>query len=871
VIPALSVAMGFLATPAGLALLAIAGLTAGLIVHQVALADAEKGTRDLSEAQKSQVQATQEQINSLQRAGQEYANLREQIASGKLSVEEEKKAKADLIIIEQQLETALGKEGLARIKSAEDTRAAVNAELAALQEKLRAQKEALQKTLIMENEQTLAKIEATQKRIEAVEKEARAYTIWGKIMEAGEKASINIKERLIAAEEALGNLPGRLGEIHRQNAEKLRQTAAAHRQTLEALYSSERSAEIGRLAGELKKLRQGLHDVNIDVGINTGVTSSAAGAAGKHEKAVRQQSEALSEQEFELQKLEKRWAAYEAGAGEAANSISFLASKKEYLAAKIELLNGIIAETSAKLDEATQAGERDEAEIQKLTLKILDLQATQAGLRKQIAETNAEMERQTMALMQHQVAMRQLSADQQIEILRRLRAAHEENSRQAWQIDEQLARIYSDRIKAELKEIEQAYNDQLAAIDEAAEAQTASLRRQMDDIDERTRRTIQGLQAILDAMDEQDRLRDREKARSEHEKRLADLLEKRRYHELRTGKEHVRAIAEIDAQIAEENQRWAEEQARWEQDDRRRQIQEQIDHVQEQANIQKQALQDEIDRIQKNAAQQRKILQDHYKQVTRLTEEGIWDSIAAMAATNPKWFETGKQLIESLIAGIKSGQPQISTESQGILEAVRSEIASSQAQAGRAAAEAMREPKYTIPPGQYEMIDGRAAMWARQLGGILGAGVTWDEDTRTVIIGGKQFTPLWIEDGRAYVSVRQVAEELGHRVEYDNFSGNIRIYHAGGYVEETGPALLEAGEYVLPKKAVSEISTFGNFRSMLKEAVEEIVNAIRELRPGIIVQGPLVNNDQVVLPAGTGHNWIDFITEGAETWLRGGK
>lgn len=867
VIPALTAAVGFFATPVGMAALAVGTLTAMLVASAAASSDAEKGLRGVADAQQQEINTTQSHIVALQKAGQEYASLKEKIESGKLSAEQEQKAKADLVLVEQRLRSELGEEGLTRLKSAENTKTAVTAELSALQEKLRVQKEVLQKTILMENEQTLAKIESTQKRIEAVEKEARAYTIWGSILEAGEKASISVNEKVVEIEEKMAKLPGRLGEIHRQNAETHRDIAQKARERLDSLYGQEKTAEISRLAGELTKLRQGYHDVNIDVGISADTTE-------RHEKKTKKQAEALTEQEFELQKLEKRWAAYEAGINDSAKNTAFLTSKKEYLTAKMGLLNSVIEESTAKLNEMANSGKHDEAEMQKLALKILDLQTAQSGLKKEIVATTAEVERQIMDLVKHEAAMRRLSTEQQIDMLRQLRSAHADNSREVWQIDEQLAKLYSDRIKDALKDVEKAYQDQLTAIDAAAESTAKDIRQQMEALDATTKNTIEGLQRVLDQMDEQDRLQDREKAQEDHNNRVKDLLDQRHYHEQRTGKEHKKAIEDIDKRLAEEEQRMLEDQARWEKDDQRRQIQEQINQVQEQSNIQKEGLQKQIDQAQEAAAKQRKDIQEHYAKVTKLAEDGIWDSIAAMAATEPQWFDTGKKLIQSLIGGIKSGQVDLSNETSGIVGQVRTGIESGRGQGGTAVGGTQSDPVATIPRSDYEEIDDRAVIWSRRLAEILGVSVGWDEEQNKVIIGGQAFTPVSVADGKSYVGVRNVAESLGHRVEYDGFSGSIRIYHAGGRVDRTGPAFLQEGEEVIPRRVVEAVrgSNLPNvdLAAIIFEAVRMIIEALEKIRPGLIVQGPLVQNDQVILPAGA-QDWIDHLTEGAESWLRGGK
>ncbi len=49
----------------------------------------------------------------------------------------------------------------------------------------------------------------------------------------------------------------------------------------------------------------------------------------------------------------------------------------------------------------------------------------------------------------------------------------------------------------------------------------------------------------------------REPLKYSHNRRIADLQEQRRYHELRTGQDHVDAIVSIDKQIATENYNWS--------------------------------------------------------------------------------------------------------------------------------------------------------------------------------------------------------------------------------------------------------------------------------------------------------------------------
>ena len=87
-------------------------------------------------------------------------------------------------------------------------------------------------------------------------------------------------------------------------------------------------------------------------------------------------------------------------------------------------------------------------------------------------------------------------------------------------------------------------------------------------------------------------------------------------------------------------------------------------------------------------------------------------------------------------------------------------------------------PIATFDRDMYENLNGVAITKSRSLASALGVDVKWDQDKEQVIIGGKYFTPVRNDNGTTYVGIRKVAEELGHRVDYNN--GIIDIFHEGG-------------------------------------------------------------------------------------------
>jgi len=89
-------------------------------------------------------------------------------------------------------------------------------------------------------------------------------------------------------------------------------------------------------------------------------------------------------------------------------------------------------------------------------------------------------------------------------------------------------------------------------------------------------------------------------------------------------------------------------------------------------------------------------------------------------------------------------------------------------------------PIATFSPGSYENTDGTAIMKSVTLANALGESVSWDGEGTPVIIGGKSFAYKKIEGNDSLVGIREVAEALGHDVEWNN--GIIDIYHEGGII-----------------------------------------------------------------------------------------
>ncbi len=414
-------------------------------------------------------------------------------------------------------------------------------------------------------------------------------------------------------------------------------------------------------------------------------------------------------------------------------------------------------------------------------------------------------------VMRHIAGIGGMTLRQQADYLRQLIAAYEWSTAERWRLEEELYQKNLDILNDQAQAIKDAYDRRLQIIKDETDAE------------------VRLLEGRLKALDESDKLGDREKSRRDHEKKLADLIEQRRYHELRTGREHQKAIADIDKQIAEENQRWQELQHDWSIEDQKAQIREEIDLAKERGEERKRALQKEFDDTLK-------LYEGHFKKLS--ARLAIWEPEYIN-----KYAEIGRKAIEALAAGQKAGMPA--------LEAIRREIEAMVPGMGAraetyvpqppAADAAAKVPKtHVVTRGQYETINGSAAMPARALAGLLGLPEPkWDATTGQVKIGEKVFSPLALRDGTSWLSIRQVGEEFGYKVNWDP-SGQILLQkaHSGAKVRTPGIAELAPGELIFP--------------AGLSAKLERLISVLEgqpagKVSGGVIFNAPLFHVDKVEL------------------------
>lgn len=477
-------------------------------------------------------------------------------------------------------------------------------------------------------------------------------------------------------------------------------------------------------------------------------------------------------------------------------SIGDVASAEE---ARIELLARLerrLAQMGNEIDrarrlqsDAIQAYKRGEITWEQYNQVLADTNSTMTESKIVIMETKQAMQElsQTtekassdfenmMRDLDHYIRLGILTTDQLIDYTRRTFDLIRESMSidQEYEEIQRLSRYYQEHFKEIRSEAKEAYDERIKIIRDAMEEEIAILQRR------------------LDALDEEKELEDREEAERQHNKRMEDLYEDQKYHQLRTGIEHVRALSDIENQIEEEKLSWQQQLNEWARQDERDEINEQMQEIR--------------DRAEEEIA----IWENKLKEMEEEFSDFIINILAHGSAMDEDFYNIAKSSAERWVQGFRDGVPEdLSNIFTGVVTQPSMPMPSDPGDddAGN---------EIWISPDQFDKVAGRTYMPARELAAMLGEPVSWDSANRKVIIGGKEFSPFVGEEkyaqslsaGTAWLGIRRVAEELGHKVDWIN--NMVRIIpkaHTGAYVTAGGLANLLPGEVVFPPQLSSQIMT----------------------------------------------------------------
>lgn len=362
------------------------------------------------------------------------------------------------------------------------------------------------------------------------------------------------------------------------------------------------------------------------------------------------------------------------------------------------------------------------------------------------------------------------------------------------------AQDYEKALKEEAKRLSDAYNARKEAIQEEIDANDALIKKKerlIEEIDDETKARVKNLQVQIDALDLAAKQDDRAEAEKKHNDKIKELQKERLYHEVRTGIEHLQKIAEIDKQIAEENHEWEQRKKEWARDDQKKSLQDQIKAIEDEAEERKKAIKKEIDDLKDASKKKMDELEKYYRKARNYISDQNLKMIADLAAKSPEWFDTGKELINALIEGMKSGD-------WDEVEEIWDKIGGKVKRGGEEEVEHSQYWPYREPINEIVWLKGE---WKRGYEANNQTLMNWAEN----------------EAKKYYNQLPEKVANILHSLDYDRAMAWMRanVYHSGGPVisrYRNVPSVLESGEYVLSSKTVRD---FGGF-----SAIDRIVAAI---------------------------------------------
>lgn len=442
---------------------------------------------------------------------------------------------------------------------------------------------------------------------------------------------------------------------------------------------------------------------------------------------------------------------------------------------------------------------------------IVSLSKSMQELQEDTVAKTYQSERDTM---QHKVNLAQMTTEQQIKELMRMKDTYLLTVKETWEIDEELYSLRKKLLQEYLDELEDEYNDKL------------------ERIDNRTDRTVARLQAKIDALDDKGTDNERERAEADHNQKIAELEKERYKHELREGYEHKEAIADLNQQIADEEEAWRRQQEDWALEDK------------------KSALEDEIEAVKEAADKEEAELKKHYEKAKSIAEDSIDDIVNAIGEKDLDFEETGKSLVDAFIEGMMSGDfSEVYAKIDEITESTGSSSSSSSSKKSSSSSSSSKASSAAKKKAQAteDASEARAALIAA--GYAQGAEDISSHDAK----GAAEWYSQYIA-GRDDLSssIKKLFLKIANAKQAWEDADNA---HTGAYVEEGGMAILRHDERVLSPNltqsfdklvaaltlpdVTSKISGSGTNEAAITEATNRIINAIAQQR--VIAVDKMVN------------------------------
>lgn len=273
------------------------------------------------------------------------------------------------------------------------------------------------------------------------------------------------------------------------------------------------------------------------------------------------------------------------------------------------------------------------------------------------AQKAMEAYREELEMIEHKRHMNQISAQEEIAQLQKLKSKYKDYAEAVMDLDE---RIYDAR--AQLREEEEdkitsVYDSMVDALEARYEEQREIEQKRIEESiaawEKWSEETCAAIQAQIDALDEQEQAEEREEKRAEQLRKIAKLESALEYETDDYNK------SQLLRQIEQAKAEWEKIQADWAREDQRQALEDEMAAVEKKAEEEIGKLEEEsgrIDSVYDQLTDSASLAAEAQKMIMQSSQTGILDLLASYA---PDYEATGRSLGEKLYEGFAAAMGDI--------------------------------------------------------------------------------------------------------------------------------------------------------------------------------------------------------------------
>lgn len=313
---------------------------------------------------------------------------------------------------------------------------------------------------------------------------------------------------------------------------------------------------------------------------------------------------------------------------------------------------------------------------------IVSIQVAAQGVEETISEITRAQEKAYKALLSvvdHKKKMNELSAQEEIRVLERIKSEYARTAEQIMDIDE---RIYAAREKLRAQEetqLTKLHDAVTQALSNRYEAQRQAEQQRIDESSAAWTRwskdTCAAITAQMDALDEKEKAEDREAARAQKLREI-DRIRQQMAHE--TDDYNLR---QLKKQLEQAEKDWASTQSDWARSDERSALNAQMERVKAQAQAEIEALRAQSEQVNAHYAQLMEESRLSQQAHSTLLDGGKESVAALLAQYAPAYAAAGKSFGEQFYEGFAKTMGDLTGWFASIESAVNAHLSSENASA----------------------------------------------------------------------------------------------------------------------------------------------------------------------------------------------